>query len=627
MSIASQITRINTNIANAYDACEFKGATMPATENSSNLARTIRSIPTGGSPSQNYAWNQMNDTVQRYLSNVVYDPSDYTTSRIGDYAYESVDYRKDSPVGIEISIPEAGTLYIYDGKGCMSYPVTVGSFTICNATPYHSSVYVVRNQNDNIVAAGVLKPTGRLRMINAGSNIGNIRDMGGWSCDGGTLKYGYIFRGRELNGSVTLSEDQIRLFVDYLGIRDEIDLREKEEIAGDDGIYGTDDDIVSSALGPQVDYALYRIGYYGARNEIQMERYRQLINRIVEDSAHMRPCYIHCVGGADRTGTICSLIEGICGVSQSDVDKDYEITSFSGDMRYRNTDSSSHIDYKTWIESIEAMPGPTFRDKAIAYALWLGVTIEDINALRQAVIDGNPPVVRSPYPEVTVTTNLTHAVLTPPSVTPRIYEPYRAELAPAQGYDSLNVVSVTMDGVDITDSCYSDGVIYISRVTGIIAVTAIGVAGYTNLVPTSTVSGGGSVYNGVGYKDGVYVSGVSDNNDAAYTSTGYIAYPVPATGLPPTIYVKGLSWDGASHTRLSLFSDSYQYLNAVSAQGTSGFKGYFVNEELGANYFRLTPVAENGSSKLYNAASSTSYLRFSLAGTGANLIVAYEPIS
>ena len=48
MSIASEITRINNNIANAYDECETKGATMPQYENSANLATTIASIPSGG---------------------------------------------------------------------------------------------------------------------------------------------------------------------------------------------------------------------------------------------------------------------------------------------------------------------------------------------------------------------------------------------------------------------------------------------------------------------------------------------------------------------------------------------------------------------------------------------------
>lgn len=46
MSIASEITRINTNVANAYIACRGKGAVMPQTQNSANLADTIRSIGT-----------------------------------------------------------------------------------------------------------------------------------------------------------------------------------------------------------------------------------------------------------------------------------------------------------------------------------------------------------------------------------------------------------------------------------------------------------------------------------------------------------------------------------------------------------------------------------------------------
>lgn len=47
MTIASEITRINNNIANAYTACSSKGATMPATQNSANLATTIGTISAG----------------------------------------------------------------------------------------------------------------------------------------------------------------------------------------------------------------------------------------------------------------------------------------------------------------------------------------------------------------------------------------------------------------------------------------------------------------------------------------------------------------------------------------------------------------------------------------------------
>lgn len=50
MTIASEITRINGNISAAYTAADAKGATMPATENSANLATCIASIPSASSP-------------------------------------------------------------------------------------------------------------------------------------------------------------------------------------------------------------------------------------------------------------------------------------------------------------------------------------------------------------------------------------------------------------------------------------------------------------------------------------------------------------------------------------------------------------------------------------------------
>jgi|GEM_PF-4097534 len=50
MSVTSEIARIKNNIAAVYDEAEAKGATMPATENSANLAETVASIPTGTAP-------------------------------------------------------------------------------------------------------------------------------------------------------------------------------------------------------------------------------------------------------------------------------------------------------------------------------------------------------------------------------------------------------------------------------------------------------------------------------------------------------------------------------------------------------------------------------------------------
>lgn len=48
MTIASEINRINGNIANAYTALGEKGATLPQAQNSANLAATIAGVPAGG---------------------------------------------------------------------------------------------------------------------------------------------------------------------------------------------------------------------------------------------------------------------------------------------------------------------------------------------------------------------------------------------------------------------------------------------------------------------------------------------------------------------------------------------------------------------------------------------------
>lgn len=52
MSIVSEINRINTNVANAYTQAQSKGATLPQSQNSANLANTINSISTGRDWSQ-----------------------------------------------------------------------------------------------------------------------------------------------------------------------------------------------------------------------------------------------------------------------------------------------------------------------------------------------------------------------------------------------------------------------------------------------------------------------------------------------------------------------------------------------------------------------------------------------
>lgn len=75
MTIASEITRINNNIASAYTAVNNKGGTLPATQNSANLATAIDSIPSGSTPTlitktitQNGTYNASSDNADGYSS-------------------------------------------------------------------------------------------------------------------------------------------------------------------------------------------------------------------------------------------------------------------------------------------------------------------------------------------------------------------------------------------------------------------------------------------------------------------------------------------------------------------------------------------------------------------------------
>ena len=49
MSIASELTKLETDITNAYNTINTKGGTIPSNKNTDNLSTSINSIPSGGS--------------------------------------------------------------------------------------------------------------------------------------------------------------------------------------------------------------------------------------------------------------------------------------------------------------------------------------------------------------------------------------------------------------------------------------------------------------------------------------------------------------------------------------------------------------------------------------------------
>ena len=377
-------------------------------------------------------WHQCPELVRNYLANVTYDPNDYSTSQITNYAPATAVVSNYKPIGETI-----------DGK------------TYYNNVPNVSSPFATDN------AAGTLKPLDALRWIRtqAGARAWNVRDLGGWNCDGGTVKYGLLFRGGNLE-----TADRAVL-VGELGIQHDLDLRGREG-----GGAGDEPDMTESPLGSDVWYT--RTQQYAWYALTPVESWQTYLRCVIDAVTHREPVYFHCTAGADRTGTLACVLEGMLGMSQSDIDKDYELTCF-----YSGTSSDSaarrrnETDWTGLINAINAVPGDSFRDKCVHFAVGTcGMSMYDINAYRAAMIDGTPETL---HWYQTITKNLTGCTISNAATQVDYGEAYTATIAADSGKTITSVV-VKMGGVDITATAYtaSSGTINITKVTGAVTITA-----------------------------------------------------------------------------------------------------------------------------------------------------------
>ena len=351
-----------------FDNNSLKIDIINVTEIQKYLAGVIETLE---NPDEIIVYNQMRPEVQSFIDNVTYDETDYTTSKIGDFVTGT---SKNIPDGCKIKINKAGKLYVYDGAtgGSMVKDSVEGDNYIYNFTPNVVSCYVnvVDGEIDQI---GEIKPTGNIRMINS-VRTWNVRDLGGWECDGGTVKYGKLFRGGEV------SPEDAPVLVDYLGIKNDINLRAKGEAYWK-----------VSPLGENVNFYVYdAFAWYSISNSKLLKR---TLTDIFDCVAKDEPVYFHCYAGADRTGTIALILEALLGMSQSDIDKDYELTCFyygtSSDESARRRNENDWIGL---VNSFSNYEGDNFRDKVVNWVLSLGFSIDTINQFRQAMINGTPEI-------------------------------------------------------------------------------------------------------------------------------------------------------------------------------------------------------------------------------------------
>ena len=221
-----------------------------------------------------------------------------------------------------------------------------------------------------------LRIDGQVRMLHL-SSLHNARDLGGWPVKGGRyVKYGLLYRGGEMNGEhfIQVSDADVAELRQYVGIRTELDLRSPDEL---DLTPLPDDDIFSSALGSDISYRRVSIQPSVKIDSLQ-PLYKECFDYILSCLRQGFPVNFHCWGGADRTGTLAFLLCGLLGVSQSDLDKDYELTSFC-DITGLCVRHSNRYAYKAMIELLEKQySGRTLQDKIRNCFLKAGVSRHDI---------------------------------------------------------------------------------------------------------------------------------------------------------------------------------------------------------------------------------------------------------
>lgn len=211
----------------------------------------------------------------------------------------------------------------------------------------------------------------------------NVRDVGGYQTESGkaTLQ-GLAYRGCEMNGvhDIVLTEAGNDTMSNVLCIAHDMDLRDPSESGG-----ATESPVSSATLN------YYTLGAYQAAFREDSEMYRQVFAALAEPENY--PVYIHCWGGADRTGTVCFLLNALLGVSEEDMIKDYEFTSFSI-FGIRDAEASIYA-FKWFLEDLKEYEGDTLSQKTENYLLSIGVEQWQIDNIR-GILFGQIPVEITP---------------------------------------------------------------------------------------------------------------------------------------------------------------------------------------------------------------------------------------
>ena len=251
---------------------------------------------------------------------------------------------------------------------------------------YHWSVFDGRD-----VAAGTFTTEPDAPRFLHAEGVGNFRDVGGWKTVDGRhrVRQNMIFRSAGLRSrsraeggllgkkKVTLGERRvtdagIATLRDEFRIKTDLELRTPQETVG----------METSVIGPDVrwiniSFAAYE---YIDSNSRGKKPFARLFKLFADESNY--PILFHCSGGRDRTGTLAFLLNGLLGVSEDDLRRDWEATIFAD-----NGPSLTSYRLTRLLDYLKTYPGDTMQEKIEVYVKSCGVTGDEIAAFRKIMIE------------------------------------------------------------------------------------------------------------------------------------------------------------------------------------------------------------------------------------------------
>lgn len=318
----------------------------------------------------------------------------YKTSIVTQYCSSKNQY----PLPVKFTWTGSGKTLVYSTDPSFENPVSTSvSSTSCevyNLIPGVEYYYKVLASDGSVIKVGSITPTGPLRAMKL-SGVKNLRDLGGWESsflreDGSkkTIKYGKIYRGTELGGNGgggSFSSNDKAAFLSTTGVTVDLDLRGYNGSGSPINTLGFEE---SSSLPHYKKLEVCQFMVEGSSFGVTANLYRQALRFIISHLSNNEVVYFHCIGGADRTGTLAFMIESLLGVSETDMDIDYELTSFNSTRERTNEDTSSNKGrpFKVFVRKMKQNYAPSNNKNDINTAVYNWATKGD-NALTDTEIN------------------------------------------------------------------------------------------------------------------------------------------------------------------------------------------------------------------------------------------------